>query len=317
MDRLSTAKRKGRSLGVQARCSKRPSQTTPANPAWYTVTPKGPSTPIIAASGFKVSPGVNVGKVGSVRQAISAGNVVGDAAKALADIVGAGATMSPEEKEDGVHKVATALGMASVLLEKSAGVGTARSKGMVGIGGAFTHRRAIEAAAADGRRKKRMADPHGGTLGNAMRTPMADITAVVGNPSVVGLQLVDPKTRKSHAGKVRALPCTTLLYWPTARNRRPPPPATARAPARPHARTPARAARHRPNFELNSNGNSNAMFPHPWWLCPSSRWRCTPGTMKACPNAHAHPAAAAAAAAARCVPAAHPPVAGNTSRILN
>ena len=110
---------------------------------------------------------------------------------------------------------------------------------MVGIGGAFTHRRAIEAAAADGRRKKRMADPHGGTLGNAMRTPMADTTAVVGNPSVAGLQLVDPKTRKSHAGKVRALPCTTLLCWPAARNRRPPPPATARGTPHPWPATQA------------------------------------------------------------------------------
>ena len=143
MDGPSTAKRKGRSLGTGARCSKRPSQIAPANPAWYTISPTVPSAPIIAAGGFEVSPGVDVGKVGSVRQAISGASVVGDAAKALAEIVASAEPMHPEAMMTGVSQVATALGMASVLLENSAGVGTARSKGMVGIGGAHSHRRDV------------------------------------------------------------------------------------------------------------------------------------------------------------------------------
>ena len=207
MDGPSTAKRKGRSLGTGARCSKRPSQIAPVNPAWYTISPTVPSAPIIAAGGFEVSPGVDVGKVGSVRQAISGASVVGDAAKALAEIVASAEPMHPEAMMTGASQVATALGMASVLLENSAGVGTARSKGMVGIGGAHSHRRAIEAESAHRRWKERIADPYGGSLANAKRRPMEDMTAVVSNPSVIGLQLVNPKTQRSHGAKVRALPC--------------------------------------------------------------------------------------------------------------
>ena len=83
MGKADGVKRSGRSLGMRQPPPKRPSQPAPANPAWYTVSAR---IPVAAAEEFKVSPGVDMGKAGSVRQAISATSVVGDAAKALADM---------------------------------------------------------------------------------------------------------------------------------------------------------------------------------------------------------------------------------------
>ena len=191
---------------------KTPSQPPPANPGWYTVSPTAPSIPITGAKGFQVSPGVDVGKAGSVRQAISAGNVVADAAQVLADIAGSGATMSPGAAMAGVTKVATALGMASVLLQKSTGVGTIRGKGMNGIGGAFAHRRAIASQDANRRRGEARANPYGnGSAGK--RTSLADITAMVNDPSIVGLQMVSPAYKKGYA-KVGAL-CPAPIFRPS------------------------------------------------------------------------------------------------------
>jgi len=213
MGKANAVKPTGRSLGMRQALRKTPSQPPPANPGWYTVSPIAPSIPITAAKGFQVSPGVDVGKAGSVRQAISAGNVVADAAQVLADIAGSGATMSPGAAMAGVTKVATALGMASVLLQKSTGVGTIRGKGMNGIGGAFAHRRAIASQDANRRRAEARANPYGnGSAGK--RTSLADITAMVNDPSIVGLQLVSPVKNKRGYTKVGAR-CPALIFRPS------------------------------------------------------------------------------------------------------
>ena len=107
-------KRSGGTLGVRRvrpQAAKRASQAAVANPAWHTVSPVVLNVPITAAEGFMVSPGVDLGKVGSVRQAISAQGVVGDAAKALADIVAGSMPAGSPEAMAGVQQVATALGM--------------------------------------------------------------------------------------------------------------------------------------------------------------------------------------------------------------
>ena len=259
MGGADAVRRTGRSLGMRQALHKRPPQPPPANPAWYTVSPTVPSTPITGANPFEVSPGIDVGKAGSVRQAISAGNVVDDAAKVLADIAGAGATMSPEEKEAGVHRVATALEMASVLIEKSAGLGTKRAKGMTGIGGAYSHRCAIASQDANRRRKEARAHPYGG-VSNSKRTPMGDITAVVNDPGIVGLQLVNPKAKKPYAQVgARSAPPPFFARPPSLLPRAPPATAIAAVAAAlgpPRPRTPQPQFVRCPlfgNLFLNSN----------------------------------------------------------------
>ena len=158
MGKVGTAtKRKGKSLGVRQTMPK-PASKPASAPSWYTVAPAVvdplASPPATAADGFKVSPGVDVGKAAAVRQTTSATTVVTEAAQALADIV-ATAPMHPDAA-NGVRQVATALGMATVPLEKSAGDGTKRSKDMVGT---------------CARRKAVLADPFGAQA-TAKRTPL-------------------------------------------------------------------------------------------------------------------------------------------------